>query len=144
MTIATVCEGLRAWVKGSYPLEAAVELLVRGFAGRFARPGNLWIEDPDSDRPWLNAAAMTDDEMGALSGGEQRFLRLTRSLAGGEPVNLNDDIVGLDRELVQLVLAAIAHAAGSHQHGGEIQFDQDGRPIGFGKTPGSLYSWPET
>lgn len=65
------------------------------------------------------------------------------SLAGGEPVNLNDDVPGLDSEFVQLVLAAIAHAAGSHEHGGEIQFDQDGRPIGFGKVPGSLYPWPE-
>ncbi len=70
MTTNTHSDELRAWAKGSYPLEAAVQLILRAFGGRFADPGNLWIEDADGDRPWLNAAAMTDDKMGVLSGGE--------------------------------------------------------------------------
>jgi|ThiBio_1000_plan_1041568.scaffolds.fasta_scaffold03186_6 hypothetical protein len=143
MTVTRITgHALRAWAKGSYPIEAAVELLVRGFDGRFAGPGNPWIQDAGGARPWLNAAAMTDDEMAPLSGGEQRFLRIVRSLAGGEPVRLGDDIPGLDRVRMQLLLAALAHAAGSHEHGGAMQFDEDGRPIGFGDAPGILYPWP--
>lgn len=142
MTTDIITPRLRAWAKGSYPLEAAVELLVRGFGGRFAHRGNPWIEDADTDRPWVNAEAMTDDELGALSGGEKRFLRIVRSLAGGEPVDLNEDIPGLDRGVLQLVIAAIAHSGGSHQHGSEMTFDQDGRPVGFGEAPGTLNPWP--
>lgn len=56
-----------------------------------------WIEDADTERPWVNAEAMTDDELGPLSGGERRFLHIVRSMAGGEPVDLNNDVPGLDR-----------------------------------------------
>lgn len=75
---------------------------------------------------------MTDDAIVGLSGGEQRFLRIVRSLAGGAPVNLNDDIPGLDRDIVQLVLAAIAHAAGERAQ----------QIVGFERL-GTLYPWPE-
>lgn len=141
-TATTVYDGLRAWAKGSYPLEAAVELLIRSFDGRFARSGNPWINTMISST-WLNAAAITDDEIAPLSGGERRLLRIARSLAGGEPVDLNEDIPGLSRNIVSLVLAAVAHASGSHEHAGEMLFVQDGRPRGFGAAPGSLYPWPD-
>lgn len=133
---------LRAWAKGSYPLEAAVELLIRAFGGRFAEPGNPWIADAHTGQPWLDVDAMTDDAMGGLSGGELRYLRIARSLAGGEPVRLDGDIPGLDRDRTQLVLAAIAHAAGSHQQPGPMLFDTQGRATGFDEPPGSLYPWP--
>lgn len=46
MTVSTaygVAEQLRAWAAGMYHTEAAVELLIRGMGGRFARPENRWI-----------------------------------------------------------------------------------------------------
>lgn len=137
----STAEDLRAWAKGSYPLEAAVELVMRAFGGRFAAAGNPWIDETSEGRPWLDADAMTDDAIAGLSGGERRLLRIARSLAGGEPVNLNDDIPGLDRDVVQLVLAAIAHAAGSHEHSG-IVYDAANQPAGFERLD-TLYPWPD-
>ncbi len=55
-------------------------------------------------------------------------------------VNLSDAVASLGREQLDLVLAAIAHAAGSHQHS-EIACDPDGRPASFGKLD-TLYPWP--
>jgi hypothetical protein len=131
--------GLRAWAKGTYTMEAATELLIRAFRGRFARPGNRWIET-DNGRPWIDFEAI-EDNLGGLSGGERRFLLLAASLGdGGVDVQLGDIIPGLDRELLALVLAAIAHAGGSHQHTG-FRFDDDGRPLT--RFPhDSLYNWP--
>ena len=117
--------GLRAWAKGLYPLEAAVELLVRASDGRFATPGYLWIQP--CDQPgwwWVDHQAITEDTLGALSGGEQRILRIVASLAGGTPVNLYTDLPGLDRELMAWGLAAMAHANGSHEHA-DIRVDHD-------------------
>ena len=37
-------------------------------------------------------------------------------LADGRPVDLADVVVALDRRTLGLVLAALAHAAGSHDH----------------------------
>lgn len=108
--------GLRSWAKGLCPLEAAVELLVRAFDGRFARPGDPWIQP--CDQPgwwWLDVTELVDDQIAYLSGGEQRMLRIVASLADGEPVSLAENVPGLDRDLTELVFAAIAHAAGSQR-----------------------------
>ena len=135
--------GLRAWAKGLYPLEAAVELLVRVAGGRFASPCYPWIQP--CDQPgwwWLNHVAITDDNLGALSGGEQRILRIVASLAAGQPVNLYADLPGLDRELMSLVLAAMAHANGSHEHP-DIHIDHDrGLAVVTGRL-NSLHPWPK-
>jgi len=134
--------GLRSWAKGLYPLEAAVEILVRAFDGRFATPGNPWIQP--CDHPgwwWLDVHRLAEDEIGHLSGGEQRLLRIIASLAGGEPVSLAENVPGLDRELTDLVLAAIAHANGSHEHT-DIRIDHAlGVAVRNGRLP-SLHSWP--
>jgi hypothetical protein len=136
--------GLRAWAKGLYPLEAAVELLVRTSDGRFANPGYPWIQP--CDQPgwwWLDHQAITDDTLCALSGGEQRILRIVASLAGGTPVNLYADLPGLDRDRMSLVLAAMAHANGSHEHADiHIDHDRGGVAVLNGRLP-SLHSWPE-
>ncbi|MCB0912482.1 MAG: hypothetical protein KDB60_12785 [Propionibacteriaceae bacterium] len=39
-----VADGLRAWARGIYPLEAAVELLIRSCGGRFASSGMPWVQ----------------------------------------------------------------------------------------------------
>lgn len=48
---ATVA-GLRAWARGNYAYEAAVELLMRNFGGRFAEgdgPGAGWMNGRGHD-----------------------------------------------------------------------------------------------
>ena len=51
----------------------------------------------------------------ALSGGEQRIVRVAASLTAGHPVSLRDAIPGLDQRSLHLVATAIRHAAGQRQ-----------------------------
>ena len=48
----------------------------------------------------------------ACSGGEQRMLKITASLADGIPVDLRDTLTGLDDRNVQLLITAVLHASG--------------------------------
>lgn len=132
-------EELREWARGSYPLVAATELLLRGFGGKFARPGEPWIVCGDGNGHWVDFESIPDF-IGALSGGERRFLLIAASLGAGVPVVLGDLLSGLDRANVELVLAAVAHAAGSHEHSELVVLPTgQGR---FDKLP-TLYPWPE-
>lgn len=148
-TDTDTAEAVRAWAKGSYPLEAGVELLIRtGFAG----PGHPWINqggEVAAGRCWVDVDQINDDTIGVYSGGERRMLRIAASLLGGTPVNLYEDVAGVDRYHLALVLAAIAHAGGSHQHSGGLVPDPNGRyrdsdgvRLSFERL-GSLYEWPE-
>ncbi len=134
--------GLRAWAQGTYPSEAAVELLVGFAGGRFATPGYPWIQPCEQPGMWwLDSSRIGDDTIGALSGGEQRVLRIVSSLAGGEPVDLSESLTGLDRPTTGLVLAAVAHAAGSHEQA-DIRIDRErGVAVLQGRLP-SLHPWP--
>lgn len=136
-------QGLRQWAKGLYPLEAAVELLVRAFGGRFARVGYPWVaQSSGADGYWLDVEQLTPENTAVYSGGERRLLALVASLAGGGTVNLYEEIPGLDRHLTALFLAAVAHASGSHEHG-RIEIDSErGGAISCGRQP-SLYPWPQ-
>lgn len=149
MTSDQTHAGLRSWAKGIYPLEAGVELLIRSSGGRFAAVGWPWINRGGGPGWWwLDAEQLNEDNFAALSGGEARLLRLAASLLNGEPVDLNGNIAGLDRGHVMLVLAAIAHAAGSHEHSGPPAPDPagsylvNGVRMSFRKLP-SLFPWPE-
>lgn len=131
--------GLRAWAHGSRTTEAAVELLIRHQRAIHARA------------PWLN---VTEDGVcsidvdalrwhsGAWSGGEQRVVRIACSLLGGDPVRLDDDISALGRPEMDLVLAALSHAAGADQSV-DIRVDEDGRPHLHVLDLGPLHPWPE-
>jgi hypothetical protein len=105
--VTAVHNGLRAWAKGMYHTEAAVELLIRG---GFAQGGEPWIDVVDDTfaRPNWD---LLERELGVMSGGEQRYLRVALLL-------IEDELEpqGLDVDRVDLILAAIAHAAGMHQH----------------------------
>lgn len=139
MTAATTTvTALRAWAAGSYPAMAAVELLARAFGGRFATRGHPWIVDDDDDgRAWLETRALRSAP--ALSGGERRVLRLAAALLDAEPIDIVDVVTGLDRTHLDLVLAALAHAGGSHEHAA-LTLDRDGTV--HLSQPGPLHRWP--
>ncbi len=101
---------LRAWASGAPALEAAVDLLLAAFNGRFAAPDQPWIRR-DGDRPWLDVEALAAHLPGPWSSGERRVLQVVASLAGGHPVELSE-VLWLDDDLAGLVLAALAHVAG--------------------------------
>ena len=125
--------GLRAWARGTYPDEAAAELLIRAFGGRFATRVQPWVVPLDgSNRFWCDPSVIAR-YAGALSGGERRVLAVVAGLLGGDPVDLVDVAPGLDRANLTLVLAAVAHAGGSHQH-------TDWRT---GLQPGPIVPWPD-
>jgi hypothetical protein len=73
------------------------------------------------------------------SSGEVRVLRAAASIAGGHPIDLGDLAAGLDRSSLTLLLAAIAHAAGSHDHC-ETTYDVDGVPQSGRQLP-PLVAW---
>lgn len=104
-----------------YTTEAGAELLIRGFGGRFAQTAYPWIQPGEGGGYWIDLAAIPD--IGAYSSGERGFLLIAASIGSSElQVNLSDAVASLGREQLDLVLAAIAHAAGSHQHS-EILYD---------------------
>lgn len=132
-------EDLRSWAKGSLPQEAATELLLRAFEGRFAAPGRPWmIRDAAHGSTWIDFSAIPEYS-GGLSGGERRFLDIVASLGGDHEIPLADVLPGLDRALLDLVLAAFAHAAGSHQH--SVLFERPGGILGTEPAP-PLHPWP--
>ena len=127
------------WSAGWLALEAAVELLIRACEGRFADPGNPWILQDKPGRPyWLDAAAISQNSSG-LSGGERRVLAVVQALATGCGVwDLGGVLAGLERRQLALVLAAMAHAGGSHEH-----VDVTVTAHGLSWQPvGSLFPWP--
>ncbi|MDI2037161.1 hypothetical protein [Paenarthrobacter nitroguajacolicus] len=141
----THAEDLRRWAKGTYTTEAATELLLRAFNGRFAEPGNPWVRTPgatDNEAAvWIDFDVLAESaHNGAYSGGEARFLLLTASLAGNVHVVLADVLIGLDRHVIDLILAAVSHSTGSHDHPG-ISLGEDGTPT-FSGLPTTLYPWP--
>jgi hypothetical protein len=139
-------DDLRAWARGKYTTEAATELLLKAFGGRFAAIGNPWVhaagtsEEGYQDNAWIDFASIPE-QAGALSGGERRFLLLAASLAEDVPVVLGDLVPGLDRANLDLVLAAIAHAGGSHQHA-DIRVHEDGTVTRGKGLLDSLHPWP--
>lgn len=142
----THADDLRAWAKGSYTTVAATELLIRAFGGWAAAPGNPWIHasatTPEGylERAWIDFEAIPEN-VGALSGGERRVLMIAASIAENVPVVLGDVVPGLDRNNLSLVLAALAHAGGSHEHS-DIRTNADGSMSIGGGYLDSLYPWP--
>src|SRR5262249_61330173 len=111
--------GLRAHAQGLYCLEAAAELLIAkswlhrdDFTSRFVtvHPG-IGSGQLMTIIDWPAAVAALGSSL-ACSGGEQRMLKITASLADGIPVDLQDTLTGLDdRNIAQLVTALLHTAA---------------------------------
>lgn len=133
----TTIEALRAWAAGSYADSAAVELLAHAFDGRFARAGHPWMGTDASGRTWLDGDALR--AASGVSGGERQVLALVAALIDEQPVEIVDVVSGLDRHHLDLVLAALAHAGGSHEHA-VVVLDPDG--AAHLSSPGSLHPWP--
>jgi hypothetical protein len=111
--------GLRAHAQGLYCREAAAELLIDkswlhrdDFTSRFAtvHPG-LGSGPQVAVIDWPAAISALGSSL-PCSGGEQRMLRITASLADGIPVDLGDAITGLDDENIARLVTAILHASG--------------------------------
>ena len=132
--------GLRSWACGAYAEEAAVELLARSFGGRFASTSWPWVRPCDGGGwYWLDADAIWTGS-GVLSGGERRMLNVVAALVGGQPLaDLGGVLAGLDRGNLTLVLAAFAHAGGSHEQTIMIMTADD---LPVFDTPGALVEWP--
>jgi hypothetical protein len=113
--------GLRAHAQGLYCLEAAAELLIAeswlhrdDFTSRFVavHPGiGIGSGQLMTVIDWPAAVAALGSSL-ACSGGEQRMLKITASLADGIPVDLRDTLTGLDNSNIQLLITAIRHASG--------------------------------
>ena len=139
---------LRAAV-GDYSAEAAVLLLANSghWLPRLQAAGLIAIalDGDESGGPW--AAVQWSDLDGALrrgtiagSGAQLRLLRAAASIAEGQPVDLGDLAAGLDRPGLVLLLAALAHAAGSHEHRAVLR-DDDGVRFAGGLL-GPVVAWP--
>lgn len=107
---ARLATALRAHAQGLCCLEAAAELLI----------SQSWLHRADFTSQFVRVQRGLADgpEMAALgaslpcSGGEQRMLRITASLADGIPVDLRDTLTGIDDRNVQLLITAVLHASG--------------------------------
>ena len=133
---ASLEDKLRAWARGLYPNEAAVELLIR--SGKVVYSGAPWLEEGD-DRAIVDVDRLSSG-VGALSSGERALVAIAVSLLSHDPVDLREAIASLDRGNLDAVLAAIAHAGGSHQHSEIVQSADRGTAEVV--TLSSLHPWP--
>ena len=95
-------------------------------------------------------AASADDQpvpewLGVCSGGERRLIRVAHDIAVG-PMS---DIGYLDRANVALVLAAVSHAAGTHEHGDHVytvdaESGEMRREAATPENSGPLFPWPSS
>lgn len=120
-TPANLIDAARAWARGSYATEAAVELLIHHgvwlHRTEFHRYAIDYIPTTYIGRPFAVIdwqAADTALNRGCLpcSGTEAAILRIALSLADGLPVELGPALTGLDATNLGRVLAAITHAGG--------------------------------
>lgn len=139
---------LRAAV-GDYAAEAAVLLLANSgrWLSRLQAAGliSIVLDGEVDDGPWA-AVHWTDLDRALRSGvltgtgGELWLLRASASLADGQSVDLSELTAGVDRGELTLVLAALAHAAGSHEQSDVVRDDEGGSHAGAPLGP--VLAWP--
>ena len=116
---ARLATALRAHAQGLYCLEAAAELLISqswlhraDFTSQFVHVQRGLADGPEMATIDWPAAITALGASLPCSGGEQRMLKITASLADGIPVNLQDTLTGLDDRNIQLLITAVLHASG--------------------------------
>lgn len=133
---------------GDYADEAAVLLLLNfgHWLPQLQSAGLIsLVADVDGEGPWaqidwpevekaLDAGVIRGDSAAV------QVLWAAASIADGHPVDLGEVAAGLDRRGLALVLAAVAHAAGSHDPRGAVP-GVDGVPGPAGRP---LFGWPVT
>ena len=134
---------------GDYSDEAAILLLITSahWLPQLQHTGLITLDgNVDGEGLWAHIAWPDLDaalRIGTITGSSsQRWvLHAAASIADGHPIDLGDLAAGLDRRALTLVLAAIAHAAGSHEHHHTAR-DPDGVPHPGGRLP-PLVPWPQ-
>lgn len=115
---------LRTAARGLCAAEAGTELLIRhatwlqrsDFRDRFVHLDTTITGDTDlADIDWPAVITALDSGQLACSGGDERMLRLVASLVDGIPVNLRDNLIGLDSRNIDLVSRAVLHLNGRRQ-----------------------------
>ncbi len=134
---------------GDYSDEAAILLLITSghWLPQLQRTGLITLDgNVDGEGLWAHIVWPELAEavrIGTITGSssERWVLHAAASIADGHPVDLGDLAAGLDRRALTLVLAAIAHAAGSHEHH-HIARDAGGVPHPGARLP-PLVPWPQ-
>ena len=114
---------LRAAAAGIHPDEAGTGLIIShgtflhrdDFTRHVETAASMSDGTPMAWINWDTVVAALDTGLLPVSGGEKRILRVAASLAAGHPVSLRDAIPGLDERSLDLVTAAIRHAAGQRR-----------------------------
>jgi hypothetical protein len=137
--VSELDDAVRRWAMGVYPVEAGAELLIR--QGKAIREGVPWLHDVGPERGQRIVEidhVLLWSASRSWSGTERRVVDIARCLLNSRGrVNLHDAVYGLDSRNLELVLAAVAHAAGSHET------SAPGRPLEGGhRGPASLFPWP--
>jgi hypothetical protein len=156
-------QALRRWAKGIYYMEAGAEVLIRsGFAAKMDKAGYLEQSDafgegrPAGHMAYPNAAGYYMNG-GYLSGGESVIMRFAAAMLrqkvdedDEEPITFPlDEIARLSRGWQALLLAAMSHAGGSHEHYPHPEIvERDGKAVLVTaprdeKLP-PLFPWPES
>jgi hypothetical protein len=164
LTAEDVTIGLRVAAAGSYPAEAAVELLIR-HQGWLMRPEFVatcvYALDDEGQALAVDWAAVVENVAEADAPPADRTVARIAAQLGADPFDpeaaqavstvgsLALLLASLNRSQVDLVLAAISHAAGTHDHVEHI-----GEPGEAGEwrvtptsprlRPGPLHRWPLT
>ncbi|SFF94496.1 hypothetical protein [Blastococcus tunisiensis] len=133
---------------GDYSDEAAILLLITAghWLPQLQNTGLITLDgNVDGDGLWAHIAWSDLDaamRIGTITGNssERRVLQAAVSIADAYPVDLGDLAGGLDHRALTLVLAAIAHAAGSHEHR-TLTRDADGISHRGNQMP-PLVPWP--
>ncbi|WP_200939163.1 hypothetical protein [Modestobacter sp. Leaf380] len=143
---------------GDYAAEAAVLLLANAghWLPQLAAAGLIAVDydddptgPPTGQAPGVGWASVTWVDIdpalrhGRIHGssGQLRILRAAASIADGQALDLGDVASGLDRQHLQLLLAAIAHTGGSHEHRTQDFYPHTGAVFLSDPLP-SLQSWP--
>jgi hypothetical protein len=119
--MSSLIQAARDWARGSYAIEAAVELLIQHDVwlnrSDFRRMGIQYTQATYTSTPyavfsWDTLHSGMSHGLLPCSNSEAAILRIALSLADGHPVDLGPAVTRLDRTNLSYVLAAIRHASG--------------------------------